>query len=275
MSPLLFVLFLCAFVSCLLKFMRSRPPMFPPGPPRLPVFGGYLHLLAYNYRYTHKGILAMAARYRSPVLGMYFGSSPTVIAADFASTREMLLKAEFQGRPDIFTVRLRSFGEPLGIFFTDGPLWAAQRRFSLRHLRDHGFGRRFPATEAGVEEEIRTLLDVMRAPVGSEKELVRDGQVLLPDLLYAGFVNAILEVLTGERLAARTTTRCAPSAGPCGASSGTWSPAAAPSTSCPGCAPWPRTCSATGASRRATTTSWPSSRGSSWTSRELPSTRSR
>jgi hypothetical protein len=29
-----------------------------------------------------------------------------------------------------------------GFFFTDGSFWVEQRRFSLRHLRDLGFGRR-------------------------------------------------------------------------------------------------------------------------------------
>jgi hypothetical protein len=29
-----------------------------------------------------------------------------------------------------------------GFFFTDGSFWMEQRRFSLRHLRDLGFGRK-------------------------------------------------------------------------------------------------------------------------------------
>ncbi|KAE8739047.1 Cytochrome P450 CYP304 [Frankliniella occidentalis] len=200
MSPILLAAFLCALVACIIKFARSRPPMFPPGPPRLPLYGGYLHLLAYNYRYTYKGLVAMAARYKSPVLGLYVGSDPTVIATDFASTREMLLKPEFQGRPDTYAARLRSFDELLGIFFVDGSFWAEQRRFSLRHLRDFGFGRRFPRLETAVGEEIRTLFEAIQHPVGTEKRLVREGQVLLPDLLYAGFTNALLETLAGERL---------------------------------------------------------------------------
>jgi hypothetical protein len=27
------------------------------------------------------------------------------------------------------------------VFFTDGPFWVEQRRFTLRHLRDFGFGK--------------------------------------------------------------------------------------------------------------------------------------
>ena len=56
----------------------------------------------------------MSARYKSPVLGLYVGSAPTVVTNDLSSTRELLQKPEFQGRPDNFTARLRSFGELYG-----------------------------------------------------------------------------------------------------------------------------------------------------------------
>jgi len=29
-----------------------------------------------------------------------------------------------------------------GVFFSDGPFWIEQRRFTLKHLRDFGFGKR-------------------------------------------------------------------------------------------------------------------------------------
>lgn len=51
---------------------------------------------------------------------------------------------------------------PLGIFFTDGPFWKNQRRFTLRHLRDYGFGRRFEELEIEIGEEINNLIDLIK-----------------------------------------------------------------------------------------------------------------
>lgn len=42
----------------------------------------------------------------------------------------------------------------------DGHYWKEQRRFSLRNLRDYGFGRRFETTEEHMEKEIRDMIDL-------------------------------------------------------------------------------------------------------------------
>lgn len=47
-----------------------------------------------------------------------------------------------------------------GIFFTDGYFWHVQRRFSLRFLRDYGFGRRSEILEAVVASEIKEMIDM-------------------------------------------------------------------------------------------------------------------
>ncbi|KAF4524068.1 hypothetical protein B566_EDAN013016, partial [Ephemera danica] len=48
---------------------------------------------------------------------------------------------------------------PPGVFYNDGPEWREQRRFTLRHLRDFGFGRR--SMEIYIHEEARTLFETM------------------------------------------------------------------------------------------------------------------
>jgi hypothetical protein len=48
-----------------------------------------------------------------------------------------------------------------GITLTDGGLWEHQRRFSLRHMRDFGFGRRFTQLEDIGKEEIQDLLNIL------------------------------------------------------------------------------------------------------------------
>jgi hypothetical protein len=48
-----------------------------------------------------------------------------------------------------------------GITLTDDKLWENQRRFSLRHMRDFGFGRRFAELEDIGKEEIQDILDLL------------------------------------------------------------------------------------------------------------------
>lgn len=49
-----------------------------------------------------------------------------------------------------------------GIFFVDEDYWREQRRFSLRHLRDYGFGRRFTKTEEHFEDELKDLIQIFQ-----------------------------------------------------------------------------------------------------------------
>lgn len=52
----------------------------------------------------------------------------------------------------------------------DGLYWKEQRRFSLRHMRDYGFGRRSLAVESVVADELQYLLDLFnREPEHDEK----------------------------------------------------------------------------------------------------------
>lgn len=46
----------------------------------------------------------------------------------------------------------------IGLFFIDGPFWKDQRRFSLRHLRDFGFGRRSEQVEQFWADELRMII---------------------------------------------------------------------------------------------------------------------
>lgn len=48
----------------------------------------------------------------------------------------------------------------VGVFFTDGPFWVNQRRFTLRHLRDFGFGKK--SMEGLMLEEVDDLIDEIR-----------------------------------------------------------------------------------------------------------------
>lgn len=186
------------------KYCFYRPPNFPPGPPRLPYFGSYLFLQLINHKNKHLAINWLCKYYKSSVIGFYIGNVTTVYANDSKSAREVLFRQEFDGRPDVLLARLREPNFSLrGIFFTEGDYWLQQRRFTLRNLRDFGFGRRFPEYETEVLEEMKNFVDQIKEGPKFEHEkkyFAPGGYVQLPQALIGPMGNSFLQVLANERL---------------------------------------------------------------------------
>nr|UBY12684.1 CYP15C1 [Anticarsia gemmatalis] len=184
------------------KNAYKRPENFPPGPPSLPVYGAFWIVLAHAFSDLSTAFKKLGQRYHSKVLGLYMGPVPTVVLNDSGLIKEMLNREEFDGRMDIILFRLRSFWKKLGIFFTDGYFWHVQRRFSLRFMRDYGFGRRDSTLETVVEAEIKEMLDLgMNGPkYPAEKEVIKGDLVSMPYFFSIPFVNGIVQVLSRSTL---------------------------------------------------------------------------
>ncbi|GLH03092.1 Cytochrome P450 306a1, partial [Gryllus bimaculatus] len=176
----------------------ERPPNFPPGPPRLPIWGSYWLLLLENYHFMHKATLSMARRYNTSLLGLFLGQFPTVVATSYEHVRTILTRPEFAGRPDIIQVRARAFGERLGVFFSDGQPWLEQKRFMLRNMRDFGFGRRFPRMEETLHEEVGDLVALARGE-WTDEVAMKDGCMKFPTALYPSFINVLWMMIAGQR----------------------------------------------------------------------------
>lgn len=67
-----------------------------------------------------------------------------VVINDYKLIHEAFKRDEFLGRPDFESYAVRNNGfKNRGVLFTDGTKnWHEQRRFTLRTLRDFGFGKR-------------------------------------------------------------------------------------------------------------------------------------
>lgn len=59
-----------------------------------------------------------------------------------------------------------------GIFFIDGPFWKGQRRFSLRHMRDYGFGRRSEVVENFLTDEIKQIFNFLAKEPDKEDRVI-------------------------------------------------------------------------------------------------------
>ncbi|KAF5307363.1 hypothetical protein FQR65_LT07080 [Abscondita terminalis] len=164
------------------KLAKLKPENFPPGPPRLPIWGSYWFLLLANYNFTHKAAEYLRQKYNSNLIGIYEGNYPVVIVTTHALAKEALSRDEFIGRPDNYISRNRSFGQLLGVALTDGPIWKEHRRFSLRQLRDYGFGRRFNTTERLYESEVKALIEFLQSdPNANDLNIIEQRKLTFSD----------------------------------------------------------------------------------------------
>ncbi|XP_063222973.1 probable cytochrome P450 304a1 [Bacillus rossius redtenbacheri] len=161
-AMLLWLGLLCALLLLAWRYATARPPGFPPGPPRLPLWGSYWFVYLADYRYVYKALAALGRAYRTPVLGLHVGASPAVALLDLRSIKEVFDDPLCQGRVETFLTRARSMGKQLGLIFTDGEMWKNQRRFMLRNMRDLGYARRSRDFERVEQEEVQDLLDLVR-----------------------------------------------------------------------------------------------------------------
>ncbi|XP_037033214.1 probable cytochrome P450 304a1 [Bradysia coprophila] len=185
------------------KYMFFKPPNFPPGPPRLPFIGAYLFLLIINYKHLQFAVDKLCKFYKTNVLGLYLGPFLTVVANDSASIKETTLNEKLDGRPDVLLSQVRDPNlVSRGITFTQGFHWRDERRFTLRHLRDFGFGRRFSELELELEEELRQLIEIIKngPKYPHEREMFKDGMVLCPNVFFTLASNSFLKVLCNERV---------------------------------------------------------------------------
>jgi len=201
MTFLLLVIFFLT-LCYLYKLSKERPPNFPPGPPRLPVWGSYWFVLQKNYKYLYIAFHKLAQKYKTSTLGLYLGPIPTVVVHDYDSIRQVLTRPEFQGRVRMPVIDMRTYNKSLGVLFTNDQFWVEQRRFSLRHLREFGFGRRFPHLEDVMKEEMQDMLDVLNGR-REDKEIFSDGLTRVPTVFYPVILNAMWYMLAGQRFSTK------------------------------------------------------------------------
>ncbi|KAL5284034.1 hypothetical protein ACFFRR_006355 [Megaselia abdita] len=202
-SPILVVLAVAILILKCYKYMVARPKGFPPGPPKIPVFGTYLFLMFLNYKFLHKASITFSKWYKSKIIGFYLGDAPTVVVHDEQAIKKVLNSQIFEGRPDGFVIRMRELNfKHNGIFFNEGPQLIESRRFILRNLRDYGFGRRFDELEAVMADNVQDFVDLIKeGPKFSyEGKYVQNGKLLSPYIFAPTVLSTFIHILTNERL---------------------------------------------------------------------------
>ncbi|GFP94166.1 cytochrome p450 cyp736a12 [Phtheirospermum japonicum] len=103
----------------------------PPGPRSLPILG-HFHLLGKN---PHQDLHSLARKY-GPIMGLRFGSTPTIVVSSPAIA-ELVLKTHdlvFASRPDSQASKHVSYGQRNLVFGKYGPYWRDMRKLCTLEL---------------------------------------------------------------------------------------------------------------------------------------------
>ncbi|CAN7986669.1 unnamed protein product [Ixodes pacificus] len=193
--------FVAAALVCWLVFFRLRKlgrhqgKKQPPGPWALPLVGNL-------------GISNTAALYRrcvewgkvyGPIFRIKIGATNVVILSDVKIWKEFVAMEESLIRPHQSVVYQACRGY-LGIATLNDKAWADNRRFCLRVLRDHGFGK------TAVEDHIKarrfacslTLLKQQLQSLANQIEDSKGTAIPIKECLFSISFNVISAVLFGS-----------------------------------------------------------------------------
>ncbi|XP_054720017.1 cytochrome P450 2J6-like [Uloborus diversus] len=154
----------------------------PPGPYGIPYIGYFPFLGEKPYETFHK----LSKKYGS-VFSINLGGHLVVILNDWESVKEAFSKAETANRPENF---FDIIPNGLGLGGVNGAEWVEQRRFSVKAMKDIGFGR--TRWEELVQEELKEVVEMMKkhgtAPLDVRK------------FFTSTFTNNVLTLIFGHRL---------------------------------------------------------------------------
>lgn len=169
-----------------------KPKNFPPGPKWYPIFGSsaLVQKMARKYGSQWKGLSQIAEEYSTKVLGIKLGSEPIVVVFGENNIRRVFTEKEFEGRPDSFFIKLRCLGKRMGITFADGTLWREHRQFTVKHLKNVGFGK--TAMEAEIQKEMQSIIKYIREH--------KNKSFSPKHILATSVINILWKFTAGERI---------------------------------------------------------------------------
>ncbi|XP_071716504.1 cytochrome P450 78A7-like [Rutidosis leptorrhynchoides] len=159
-----------------------------PSPSSLPIFGSLISL-AQGLPHRTLASMASTSHATTQLMAISLGSTPTVIASDPQTSREILTSQHFANRPIKQSARLLMFNRAIG-FAPNGAYWRLLRKISSSHL--------FSPKHLSLHEPSRWLeCESLLNNIGKEQS--SHGFVALRKHLQDASLNNIMEIVFGKR----------------------------------------------------------------------------
>ena len=162
-------------VLCLSRFWYKylfKHKNFPPGPPRIPILGS-LPFMPNSVKEQKISIQNYMNENYGPLSGLYVANRPMVVVSDYNMIKDLYKRLEACARPTIVAPlhELRfgdKEGRQRGLLQSSGSEWMEQRRFTMRQLKDMGFGK--SSMEDLIIREIEDLCALLQKVILSHFE---------------------------------------------------------------------------------------------------------
>ncbi|KAG4069821.1 hypothetical protein HA402_006836 [Bradysia odoriphaga] len=177
LSAILIVIIIVTFFY----YKEKRPKHFPPGPNGIPILG-YLPFLGSD---SYASIGEIGKKF-GDIFSIKLGSYWYVVLNDFDVIKNALKEDIFSGRPN-YLLRMSFYKK--GITFNNGFNWQAQRRFSVKVLRDFGFGK--VKMIESIQHEIEELIGYFKENTGKPIDPAQTFPISI--------INSLWYIITGEK----------------------------------------------------------------------------
>ena len=194
MISFVFIIVICSLFFIPYKIYKKHRVLresLPPGPPSLPLVGS-LTFLQNTRGFADAIVQQQLYHYHPKLCTVWIGLSPIIVIQDFNLARDLFSREDFSARPAHYHAKyIRGLdGESLGIIATKGKFWQEQRRFTLKSLKDLGFGRN--KLDYIIHEEVNILIEDLISRSGT-------GDVLMGDIFNFPIVNILWQIVASKR----------------------------------------------------------------------------
>ncbi|KAL0267964.1 UNVERIFIED_CONTAM: hypothetical protein PYX00_010079 [Menopon gallinae] len=186
------VLVVLVILLYLLYRDSKKPNGFPPGPVWYPIIGCHFEIKLLSKKLGfHYLVLETLSKNYGPVVGLRLGRDRIVLISKQEHVKKILLREEFDGRPDGFFFRMRSFQKRLGVVFVDGTHFQEQKRFCLTALKRFGMGKQI------MEDIILKETEELIATISQRCK--NDAVLQMNNIFDVTVLNSLWSLMTGRR----------------------------------------------------------------------------
>ena len=192
----LYIVLCIIFVFLVYQKRLQKYKNLPPGPFALPIIGSIPFLKGKG------GIVGWMVdeslyKYGKDFCTIWMGTIPFIWVQDFGLAKELFGKEEFSARIEAWYFKnIHGLnGRSLGISWESGHFWQDQRRFTLKHLRELGFGKQ--SLDTMMQEEVREFINMMLITANSDKQK----NISIDDGFFNfAVVNILWQIVASEKL---------------------------------------------------------------------------